>query len=173
MLFRSRKGNHGEKPVCRRSCLHVSLLHPVPYYPLWNNGAEARQYAPAERLPRYEHSAERLTFKTRGIDLHNSDMLMSRFCKSVSNRFAAISMYSPRYEAKAERLVRSCERVGICCKAMLLPADAFGPDAPEGSEAFRFEAIATKPAFILSQLDATNLPVVYMDVDLEDRKSVV
>ena len=42
---------------------------------------------------------------------------------------------------------------------MLLPADAFGPDAPEGSEAFRFEAIATKPAFILSQLDATNLPV--------------
>ena len=50
---------------------------------------------------------------------------------------------------------------------MLLPADAFGPDAPEGSEAFRFEAIATKPAFILSQLDATNLPVVYMDVDLE------
>jgi len=30
-------------------------------------------------------------------------MLMSRFCKSVSNRFAAISMYSPRYEAKAER----------------------------------------------------------------------
>ena len=50
---------------------------------------------------------------------------------------------------------------------MLLPADTFGPDAPEGSEAFRFEAIATKPAFILSQLDATNLPVVYMDVDLE------
>ena len=28
-----RKGNHGEKPVCRRSCLHVSLLHPVPYHP--------------------------------------------------------------------------------------------------------------------------------------------
>merc|ERR1719409_292760 len=76
-------------------------------------------------------------------------------------------MYSPRYEAKAARLVRSCERVGVCCKAMLLPADTFGPDAPEGSEAFRFEAIATKPAFILSQLDATNLPVVYMDVDLE------
>jgi hypothetical protein len=139
----------------------------VPYYPLWNSGSEARPYTRAERLPRYEYTERRLTVKTRGIDLRNSDMLMSRFCKSVSNQFAAISMYSPRYQAKAERLVRSCERVGVCCKAMLLPADTFGPDAPEGSEAFRFEAISAKPAFILSQLDATNLPVVYMDVDLE------
>ena len=111
------------KPVCRRSCLHVSLLRPVPYYPLWNSGSQARPWSRAERLPRYDHAADRLTFKTRGIDLRNSDMLMSRYCKSVSNKFAAISMYSPRYEAKAARLVRSCERVGVCCKAMLLPAE--------------------------------------------------
>ena len=84
---------------------------------------------------------------------------MSRYCKSVSNKFAAISMYSPRYEAKASRLVRSCERVGICCKATQLPPNAFGPNAPEGSEEFRFQTIAMKPSFILSQLEATALPV--------------
>ena len=57
--------------------------------------------------------------------------------------------------------------MGICCKATELPATAFGPEAPEGSEGFRFETIASKPSFILDQLDATLLPVVWLDVDLE------
>ena len=58
----------------------------------------------------------------------------------------------------------------MCCKATLLPPNAFGPDAPEGSEEFRFRTIALKPAFILSQLKATQLPVVFLDVDLEFHK---
>ena len=53
---------------------------------------------------------------------------------------------------QAERLLRSCARVGVCCKATLLPPNAFGPDAPEGSEKFRFETISMKPSFILSQV---------------------
>ena len=57
--------------------------------------------------------------------------------------------------------------MGICCKATELPGGAFGEGAPEGSEAFRFETIASKPSFILDQLDATLLPVVFLDVDLE------
>ena len=81
--------------------------------------------------------------------------------------------------------------MGICCKATELPATAFGPEAREGSEGFRFETIASKPSFILDQvplplplplplpatltlpsfildqLDATLLPVVWLDVDLE------
>ena len=76
-------------------------------------------------------------------------------------------MFSPKYEPKARRLLASCERVGVCCKATLLPPDAFGPDALEGSTEFRFRTIALKPAFILSQLKQTQLPVVFMDVDLE------
>ena len=55
----------------------------------------------------------------------------------------------------------------MCCKATLLPPDAYGPKAPEGSEEFRFRTIAIKPAFILSQLKATRLPVVWLDTDLE------
>ena len=98
--------------------------------------------------------------------------------------------------SKAERLLRSCARVGACCKARLLPSDtpnpnprptttpipnprpnrnkarllppdAFGADAPEGSEDFRFQTIASKPSFILGELEATKLPVVFLDVDLE------
>ena len=61
-------------------------------------------------------------------------------------------MYSPKYEDKARRLLNSCQRVGVCCKATLLPADAYGPKAPEGSEEFRFRTIGLKPAFILSQV---------------------
>ena len=69
--------------------------------------------------------------------------------------------------SQAERLLRSCARVGACCKARLLPPDAFGADAPEGSEDFRFQTIASKPSFILGELEATKLPVVFLDVDLE------
>ena len=78
-----------------------------------------------------------------------------------------MTLFSPSYEVKARRLLESCKRVGLCCKATRLPADVFGPDAPEGSEAFRFKTIAMKPSFILSQLKATQLPVVFLDVDLE------
>ena len=55
----------------------------------------------------------------------------------------------------------------FCCKATLLPSDAFGPGAPEGSEQFRFETIASKPSFILEELEATQHPVVFLDTDLE------
>jgi len=82
-------------------------------------------------------------------------------------RILGVTMYSPKYKDKARRLINSCERVGVCCKATVLPPNVFGPDAPEGSENFRFRAIAIKPAFILSQLRTTQLPVVYLDSDLE------
>ena len=65
--------------------------------------------------------------------------------------------------SQAERLLRSCARVGVCCKARLLPPDAFGPSAPEGSEEFRFRTIAIKPSFILSEMEANELPVVYLE----------
>ena len=48
--------------------------------------------------------------------------------------------------------------------------DALGARAPEGSEEFRYRVIALKPLFILDQLEKTNEPVVYLDVDLEFHK---
>ena len=56
--------------------------------------------------------------------------------------------------------------MGICCKATQAP-ESFGPEAPEGSEEFRFQLIAMKPAFILSQMELSRLPVAWLDADME------
>ena len=93
--------------------------------------------------------------------------MLFRSCKSSHNHFVGITLFSPKYLDKAKLLMKSCERVGICCKGTVLPSDAFGSNAPEGSEAFRFEAISMKPSFILSQLEDTAKPVVFLDTDLE------
>ena len=157
----------GTTSDCEISCVHVSLLRPVPYYALWSPGSIAVPVEPRAREPRYQHDKEKVTIEARGIKLQERDVLMSSRCRSNSNHFVGVTWYSPSYEGKASRLVRSCERVGICCKALLLPADSLGKNTPEGSEAFRFQVIAMKPAFILSQLEATDLPVVFLDTDLE------
>ena len=151
---------------CEASCVHVSLLNPTPYYALWINGVEARTYHKHERRPHYKREAP-VTMAGRGIDLAQMDVLMSRFCSSEMNTFVGVSLFSPTYRDKATRLVKSCERNGICCKAMELPSDAFGAASPEKTDSYRFQAIALKPSFILSQLEATELPVVYLDTDLE------
>ena len=135
--------------------MHSSLLRLTPYYALWYPGPLAKEFRAKEMRPRYKHDAAKLSLRTRGIDLSLSDVMMSDICKSADLHFVGISIYSPRYKAKAERLLRSCARVGICCKATELPATAFGADVPEGSEAFRFETIASKPSFMLSELKST------------------
>jgi hypothetical protein len=152
---------------CPTSCIHTSLLRPAPYYALWFPGPLAKDFSSQDKLPRYRHTASKLSLRARGIDLRQSEVMMSAICRNNDNEFVGISLYSPKYKEKAMRLLRSCARVGVCCKATLLPADAFGPGAPEGSEGFRFETIASKPSFILDQLETTQLPVVFLDTDLE------
>ena len=152
---------------CELSCVHVSLLSPAPYYAMWYPGPLARDFKPDEKQPRYKHALNRFSLRTRGVDLRDTDVMLSAICKSTDNKFVGVSMYSPAYKAKAERLLRSCSRVGVCCKARLLPPDAFGGRAPEGSDEFRFEALSSKPSFILGELEATELPVVFLDIDLE------
>ena len=160
--------NWFDKPEeCAASCVHTSLLKPAPYYALWYPGPLAKEFKTAEKQPRYKHTASRFSLRVRGIETSKSDVMMSGICKSQSNHFVGISLYSPMYKDKAQRLLRSCARVGVCCKATLLPSDAFGPGAPEGSEDFRFETISLKPSFIRDELDATQLPVVFLDTDLE------
>ena len=171
-LFGAKSGECSEtswfgNSQCKRSCIHVSTLTPAPYYALWQSGVQAGVDNRGDRQPRYVHTVSKLTPQARGIDLHTSDVLMSRFCKSSHNHFVGITLFSPKYLDKTKLLIKSCERVGICCKGTVLPSDAFGNNAPEGSEAFRFEAISMKPSFILSQLEDTAKPVVFLDSDLE------
>ena len=156
------------KPDCHSSCVHTSLLKPAPYYAVWRPGPVKPPLLGdnPEPLPHYAHNnMDHQLAWTRNFT--KGDILMSRICQSKVNEFVGVTMYSPKYKDKAKRLINSCERVGVCCKATVLPPDVFGPDAPEGSEEFRFRAIAIKPAFILNQLRTTQLPVVYLDSDLE------
>ena len=99
------------------------------------------------------------TLEKRGIDVKSLDVSMTSACKKAHHGFVGISFFSPNYKDKAERLLRSCARHDICCKATQAPT-SFGQDAPEGSEEYRFQFIASKPAFILGQIKATKLPVV-------------
>ena len=147
--------------------MHTSLLPTAPYSALWYPGPLAREFQPGESQPRYNHTARKMSLANRGVDLSKSDVMLSATCKSKANQFVGVALYSPKYEAKAKRLLRSCSRVGVCCKARLLPPDAFGGRAPEGSDEFRFEALSSKPSFILGELEATELPVVFLDIDLE------
>ena len=125
-------------------------------------------HTPTPRRP-HTHTRPRLPLQTlekRGIDVKSLDVSMTSACKKAHHGFVGISFFSPNYKDKAERLLRSCARHDICCKATQAPT-SFGPDAPEGSEEYRFQFIASKPAFILGQIKATKLPVVWLDSDLE------
>ena len=160
--------NYFDQPEkCSGSCIHDHLLPLAPYHPLWYPGPLAKEFKWNETQPRYKHDPTKISLRARGVDLSRSDVMMSGICRSGDNQLVGISMFSPKFKDKAERLLRSCSRVGVCCKATLLPSDAFGPNVPEGSEEFRFEVIASKPSFILDELQTNRLPVVFLDTDLE------
>ena len=123
-------------------------------------------------VPHYEHDPKLLTMEKRGIHVSKLNTLMSTQCKQKDNKFVGVSLYSPKYVAKTKRLMSSCERNKICCKAIEMPAQlGSGADkVSEGSDEYRWSLIAMKPAFILNQLEANQLPVVFLDTDLEFHK---
>ena len=159
--------NWFDKPdECKSSCIHTKALYFSATAREWKKGPLVSDTN--ESVPHYKHDACKLTLEVRGIDVPSLDVLITSACKKPYEKtpFVGITFFSPKYKAKAERLLRSCTRHDICCKATQAP-DSFGPDAPEGSEKFRFQFIASKPAFILGQMKATRLPVAWLDSDLE------
>tara|TARA_B100000795_G_scaffold222440_1_gene177371 strand:- start:548 stop:2749 length:2202 start_codon:yes stop_codon:yes gene_type:complete len=159
---------------CTSSCIHTKLFFYSPACEIsatcesWTQGPKLAPPPKGEKetFPHYEHDPSKLTLEKRGIDASELKVMMSPACKKHKNDFVGITFYSPAYKFKAERLLKSCGRHDICCKATEAP-DTFGPNAPEGSEAFRFQFIAIKPSFILGQMEATRKPVVWLDSDLE------
>ena len=137
---------------------HTNPPHTHPPTPTTHTHTHPQPLAP----PRSPYQ----TLEKRGIDVKSLDVSLTSTCKKSGNSFVGVSFFSPTYKGKAERLLRSCARHDICCKATQAPT-SFGPDAPEGSEEYRFQFIASKPAFILGQIKATRLPVVWLDSDLE------
>jgi hypothetical protein len=153
---------------CKSWCVHELLITLAPYYPVWRYGPRAFPWKPTDRLPHYAMKDA----LNRGDAVHTPfehprQVLMSTYCKSKQIAFVGVSLFSPKYETKARRLLSSCNLAGVCCKATEIAPDAYGRQAPEGSEEFRFRTIALKPIFILDQLEKTEEPVVFLDVDLE------
>jgi len=149
--------------------VHTVLLYPAPYYAVWRPGPRARPWQEDAQVPHYAAKGAVLTAAFE--QYVPEQILMSSWCKSSQIEFVGVSFFSPAYEPKARRLLDSCHALGVCCKATMLAADFLGPQAPEGSEEFRFRMIALKPSFLLDQLERTQQPVVYLDVDLEFHKA--
>ena len=153
---------------CSASCVHTSLLNPPPYYAIWRTGPRARPWSANSELPHYAAKDAKLVDKeTQWAFDHPKRILMSVWCKSSQIEFVGVSLFSPAYEVKARRLLGSCNLNGVCCKATMVGSDFMGASAPEGSDEFRFRMIALKPLFLLDQMDKTQEPVVFLDVDLE------
>ena len=157
---------------CTSSCMHAKLLERVQNE-AWYAGPLASTDA-AEEVPHYEHDPSKLTMEKRGINVAKLDVRMSNTCKQTGIAFVGVSFYSPSYVEKAKRLIDSCERNQVCCKAVEMPkemASASGEEnVIEGTNEYRWQLIAMKPAFILNQLEANQLPVVFLDTDLEFHK---
>jgi hypothetical protein len=158
---------------CSASCVHTALLAPAPYYAVWRPGPRALPWNKEEMLPHYVEHKKGGSIQDELTHLAFSEpkqILMSAYCKSSQIEFVGVSLFSPVYEAKTRRLLTSCNKLGVCCKATEIRSDALGANAPEGSEEFRFRTIALKPVFLLDQLQKTKEPVVFLDVDLEFHK---
>eukprot|EP00964_Phaeocystis_antarctica_P068613 scaffold41563_cov60-Phaeocystis_antarctica.AAC.1 len=152
---------------CSSSCVHVSLLNPPPYYAIWRYGPRALPWDSKDTLPRYSVKGSAVVREMAKQFDKPKGILMSTYCQSEQIAFVGVSFFSPNYEAKAYRLMESCNKLGVCCKATEMAADFLGADAPEGSDKFRFQMIALKPGFLYHELEATKQPVVFLDVDLE------
>ena len=178
---------------CTSSCIHASLYwfaaHDKKYIPgpdakaakalaeskgegappTEQQQAQAREdkVRPGE-VPHYDHDRDKMSLASRHIDVADLDVMMSPACKR-SQPFIAVTMYSPKMAGKAKRLLKSCERNDVCCKATEAPG-ALGHAVKEGSEEYRLEMIRMKPAFMLTQMDAIQLPIVWLDCDMEFHK---
>lgn len=162
---------------CSASCVHISLLKFTPFSAMWSSGPP--RAAPwsmlKNKVPHYssrkEHNNAVFFSQTpAGKEGVSTNDLMSKACSSADHNFVAVTMYSEKYVAKVQRWIISCDKVSVCCKGTRLRSGFFGPSAPEGSESFRYQFLANKPAFILEQLHENDLPIVFMDSDLEFRK---
>ena len=117
----------------------------------------------ASHPPQYEHSEQYLTLP-EGIRIPSVDDCSAELREGAL--FWAASLYTSSYAHKAARLQTSCDAWRVCCSTSLVPEGAFEGE-PEGSLRLRHRMIASKPVFILRTLEASPLPVAWLDVDLE------
>ena len=179
---------------CTSSCIHAKLYWYAPHDKKWIPAPDAKaakaladkgegetdsepaggkdDVKPGE-VPHYDHDKEKMSLESRHINLKDLDVMMSPACKH-NQPFVAVTLYSPKYAGKAKRLLKSCERNNVCCKATEAPGSVAhvkeGSSDQDEADQYRLEMIRMKPAFILAQMDAIQLPVVWLDCDMEFHK---
>ena len=115
-------------------------------------------------MPHYEHAATHMALP-EGVRVPRFDECKPELAEGAL--FWAASLYTSSYASKAARLVTSCEAWGVCCGTSLVPDGVLLTSEKEGSYKLRHRLIATKPIFILRTLQASPLPLAWLDVDLE------
>ena len=101
--------------------------------------------------PRYEHDAAMISLPRR-VKLPSFSNCSARVRANAT--FWVVTFYTRGYERKAARLRTSCDKLGVCCVAVLVPSDAF-EGHHEHDHSFRHRVIASKPAFMLHTLVPT------------------
>ena len=185
--------NWFDKPgECTSSCVHSSLYWFAEHEKRWIPAPDAKaaiedrlkklaegetggeqaskgDVKPGE-VPHYQHDKDKMSLESRHIDVKDLDVMMSPACQR-NQPFVVVTLYSPKFAGKAKRLLKSCERNDVCCKATEAPgALGHGHVDKDGSEEYRLEMIRMKPAFMITQMDAIQLPIVWLDCDMEFHK---
>jgi hypothetical protein len=112
--------------------------------------------------PQYEHSASLLSLP-EGVRVPRREDCGDLAAEAP---FWAASLYTSSYAHKAQRLHASCVAWAVCCTTSLMPDGAI-EGLEEGQYRKRYRLIAMKPLFILRTLQASDTPLVWLDVDLE------
>ena len=113
--------------------------------------------------PTYEHDASLIDLPA-AVRIPSIDDCDASLLEGAT--FWAASLYTSGYTHKSERLKVSCDLWKVCCSTSLVPDGAYD-GLPEGSHKLRHRLIASKPIFILRTLQASPLPLAWLDVDLE------
>lgn len=185
--------NWGKDETCEAYCLHIGGFPFAPTDKEWRPTPRTMDQASKDSLrhafneylkgpdvinitkpphavyPHYVHDDSQMEARLESFDgfrINYAEPCEMANGTIVSN-LVGISLYSPKYVSKSQRLLNSCDQVGVCCLTAEVPSDAFGPKAPEGSPEFRFKFIAQKPLFMNYMTKRLNRPMVWLDVDME------
>jgi hypothetical protein len=99
-------------------------------------------------------------------------------CAGRSQGFVCMTMYDDDFVGKAERLLRSCHRFGVCCVATRVARGAFdikplhdahhsGDASASGAARLYRRLVASKALFLKNAHAASPLPVLWVDADFE------
>ena len=99
-----------DESKCTSSCVHTVLLNPAPFYAIWRTGPRAFPWAEGAQIPHYLEKSKLKKDPVRKAFLNPKQILLGQYCNSYQIDFMGVSLFSPAYLEKANRLLASCDR---------------------------------------------------------------